>query len=244
MKCLFTLFALTTAPGVLCAQSSSVENPGDSRCEGGSPLMKKSYASCDTGRGGPCKLAPAQALNVPWSGYGHDPQHTAVSATASQNLNAKHWHVPIDQSLPNGGSGPLFVHYGSPLVTAGNTVLVPITTASGGYQLEAFNGADGSQIYTLPSDYTPPPHDWTPPYGPALALGTRIYYAGAGGTLYYRDLPNSAQGPNNLPGASGQVAFYGMTGTKGYTANQTAYNSAVQISTPLTMIEPTILPPQ
>jgi len=233
MKCLFTLFALTTAPGVLCAQSSSIENPGDPRCDGGSPLMKR-FMPLAILVAAPC-LAPAQALNVPWSGYGHDPQHTAVSATAAQNLNAKHWQVQIDQSLPaGGGSGPLFVHYGSPLVTAGNTVIVPVTTPSGGYQLEAFTGANGSQLYTLPSDYAPPPHDWTPPYGPALALGTRIYYPGAGGTLYYRDLPNSGNGPNHLPGASGQVAFYGMTGAKGYTANQSAYNAAVQISTPLT----------
>jgi len=28
-------------------------------------------------------LVCAQALNVPWSGYGHDAQHTATSAAAA-----------------------------------------------------------------------------------------------------------------------------------------------------------------
>lgn len=175
-----------------------------------------------------------QSLTIPWSGYAHDPQHTATSATAAQNLNAIHWQTPVDLNPPGGGSGPLFVHYGSPIITAGNTVIVPVANGSSAYRLNAFNGATGAPIYTLTTDYTLPAHDWTPPYGPALALGTRIYYAGAGGTLYYRDIPDSATGPNGQSGASGQVAFYGMTGATGYTANQAIYNSTVKISTPLT----------
>jgi hypothetical protein len=39
---------------------------------------------------------------------------------------------------------------------------------------------------------------------------TRLYYAGAGGTIYYRDLANFARGPNGQADASGQVAFYGF----------------------------------
>ena len=93
---------------------------------------------------------------------------------------------------PSGG-GPLFVHYGSPVITAGSTILVPVTAADGSYQLRAFQGSNGAALYTLTSDYTAPANaDWTPPSGPALALGTRAYYPGAGGTVYYRDLPNSA----------------------------------------------------
>ena len=226
IQCLLALGALIAASGAGLAQSPSIERPGEPRCPGGSPAVIRSVAqSC---------LAPAQTLNIPWSGYGHDAQHTAVSAVAAQNLTKVHWKTPVDQNPPGGGSGPLYVHYGSLLATAGNTVIVPVTTSAGGYQLEAFNGANGTLLYTLPSDYALPPHDWTPPYGPALANGTRIYYPGAGGTLYYRDLPDSATGPNGQAGATGQLAFYGMTGSTGYTSNQAAYNSAVQISTPLT----------
>jgi hypothetical protein len=71
-------------------------------------------------------ILAAQALNVPWSGYAHDPQHTAVSASVSQPLADVHWQTPVDVHPPGGiGIGELFIHYGSPLVTAANTVLDP-----------------------------------------------------------------------------------------------------------------------
>ena len=34
--------------------------------------------------------------DIPWSGYAHDPQHTAVSANGAQNLNSIHWQTPVD----------------------------------------------------------------------------------------------------------------------------------------------------
>jgi hypothetical protein len=179
-------------------------------------------------------LAPslvwAQALNMAWSGHAHDPQHTGTSPVAAQSLSSIHWQTPIDSSAAPGRSGPIFTHYGSPVVTAANTVIVPVTNASGAYQLEAFNGATGAAIYTLSSCiasgcYAPPGLSWTPPYGPALSLGTRLYYAGPGGTIFYRTSPDSATG------TAGQIAFYG---TALYNGNQTAFNNTVRISTPLT----------
>jgi hypothetical protein len=169
----------------------------------------------------------AQSL---WGGHAHDPQHTALSGTAAQSLSNIHWQTPIDLSGAAGGGGSLFVHYGSPVVTAANTVIVPVTNSSGHYQLDAFNGATGSQIYTLSSCiasgcYTPPSLGWTPPYGPALSLGTRLYYPGPGGTIFYRTSPDSATG------TIGQIAFYGNAL---YNNNQAAFNNTVQISTPLT----------
>jgi hypothetical protein len=38
----------------------------------------------------------AQPWNVPWSGYAHDPQHRAVSATAAQPLHNIHWRTLVD----------------------------------------------------------------------------------------------------------------------------------------------------
>ena len=61
-----------------------------------------------------------------------------------------------------------------------------------------------------------------------LSLGTRLYYAGPGGTVFYRTNPDSATG------SVVQLAFYGMTGANGYTNNQAAFNNTVQISTPIT----------
>jgi hypothetical protein len=173
-------------------------------------------------------LAPSLVWGQAWGGHAHDPQHTGTSTIAAQTLNKIHWQTPIDLSGAAGGSGALFVHYGSPVVTTANTVIVPVTSASGGYQLEAFNGATGAPIYTLTSAYTAPSLAWVPPYGPAISLGTRLYYAGPGGTIYYRTSPDSATG------TTVQFAFYGMTGASGYSNNQTAYNNTVQISTPLT----------
>jgi hypothetical protein len=176
----------------------------------------------------------AQSLATPWSGYGHDPQHTGISANAAQPLNKIHWCTPVDTVLED-ATGPLYIHYGTPVVTAANTVLVPQrTSANNTYRINAFSGGSGGTagcssanmpLYTLSTDYTPPPHDWIPSYGATLALGTKYYYPGAGGTVYYRTSPDSPTG------ATGQLAFYGMAN---YTANQAAFANAVQISTPIT----------
>jgi hypothetical protein len=165
-----------------------------------------------------------QALNVPWSGYGHDPQHTAISANASQPLSHVHWSTPVDLNTPQ---GELFIHYGSSIVTAANTVIVPVKTgATDGFEIRAFSGASGTPLYTITSDYTSPAHNWIPPYGPVLSLRNRIYFPGPGGTLYYRDSVDSATG------VKGQIAFYGTTLYIG--KNKATFDSNVKICTPLT----------
>ncbi len=191
----------------------------------------------------------SQATDIPWAGYAHDAQHTAISASGAQGLNGIHWSTPVDLN-PQGTSGDLYIHYGSAAVTAANTVLVPVKTgAADGFELQAFSGTSGALLYTLQTDYSLPPHNWTPPYGIALSvrlagalpdraaalrrrtpvagpkLEERLYYPGAGGTVYYRDQVDSPTGP------AGQIAFYG---NDLYAANQAAFKSTIQISTPLT----------
>jgi uncharacterized repeat protein (TIGR01451 family) len=169
--------------------------------------------------------AGLRAQTVPWSGFGHDAQHTGLSTIGAQRLERIRWSSTIDLS-PTYTSGTLYIHYGSPLVTAANTVLVPVrTTSANNYRVEARRGSDGTLLYSLPTDFTPPPYSWIPPYGPTLSQGTRLYYAGAGGTVYYRDQPDSAIG------ASGQIAFYSDSV---YVANQAAMTATVMISTPIT----------
>jgi hypothetical protein len=179
-------------------------------------------------------ILAAQALNIPWSGYAHDPQHTAISASVSQPLVSVHWQTPVDLHPPGDiGIGALFIHYGSPLVTAANTVLVPVKTGSAdGFEIQAFQvsgtlppGTPPTPLYTLTSDYVSPAHNWIPHYSPTMGLRNRVYYPGAGGTVYYRDSPDSATG------ATGQIAFYGNVL---YSANSSAFNSTVQIATPIT----------
>jgi hypothetical protein len=149
-------------------------------------------------------------------------------------MNGIHWCTPIDTVLED-TAGPLYIHYGTPIVTAANTVLVPQRITSGNtYRINAFSGGSGGNfgcsapntpLYTLTTDYTPPPHDWIPSYGAALAAGTKYYYPGGGGTVYYRTSPDSAAG------ATGQLAFYGLAN---YAANAAAFTADVQISTPIT----------
>ena len=166
----------------------------------------------------------AQAAATPWASYAHDPQHTGLSGIGAQRLEQIKWSTPIDLVLQN-SAGPLYIHYGSPLVTAANTVLAPVRTSTQNtYEVEAFSGANGTLLYSLSTDYTPPPHGWIPSYSPVLSQGTRLYYAGAGGTVYYRGLPDSTTGP------SGQIAFYGNAL---YATNQSAFAGTVMISTPI-----------
>jgi hypothetical protein len=153
-------------------------------------------------------------------------QHTSSYAAPAQNLNAIKWTTSID--LNNTGA---LIHYGAPLVTAANTVLVPVKTgATGGFQVTALNGGNGTTKYTLATDYILPAHNWIPAYNPTLAtgaFGTRLYYAGAGGTIWHIDNPDS-----NTPGAPVREVFY--TSLANYNANAAAYNNTIFVNTPLT----------
>jgi uncharacterized protein (TIGR03437 family) len=168
-------------------------------------------------------FASGSSDSVGWESFARDAQHTGVSLDQSQPLNKIHWHTPVDLD-PQFISGQLLIHYGSPLVTEANTVIVPVKTgATGGFRVEAHKASDGTLIWTQTTDYVLPPHDWTPEFAPAIAAGT-LYFPGAGGTVYARANPDSATG------SQAQLVFYGMAN---YQANTAAYNSAVMINTPI-----------
>jgi hypothetical protein len=170
----------------------------------------------------------AQSIRFPWSGYGHDPQHTTISPVASQPLNRIVWQTTVDLSVPTNNTGELFIHYGSPLITRSNTVIVPVKTgASGGFEIEALAGATGTTNWAQPTDYILPPHDWIPCFSPVLTPKNRLYFPGGGGTVYYCDAPDTT----NASPAIGQIAFFGLTN---YLANTNAYLNGVCICTPIT----------
>jgi hypothetical protein len=177
---------------------------------------------------GVATAAPAQ-----WSGFGGDAQHTALSAApvAMQSLSRILWTVPVDLH-PQLYQGPfLATHYGSPLITAADTVIVPVKTgANGGFSVEALRASDGGEIWSAASDYVLPPHNWIPAFEPALTAQSRLYYPGAGGTVYYRDQPDSECGSS--AGCGGQFAFFGM---KRYLKFRSTYDNAIMIDTPLTV---------
>lgn len=160
-------------------------------------------------------LSPAaQAAPPAWAGYARDAQHSAQSSVASQTLARIHWQVAVDLS-PTLSGGELLIHYASPMITAANTVLVPVkTTAAGDFRIEARNGVTGALLYSLPSSFVLPSAGWTPVYPATLTPQNRLYYAQAGGVLAWRDSPDSATGK------SGTVDAFN--------------NASVQINTPLT----------
>jgi autotransporter-associated beta strand protein len=177
---------------------------------------------------------PALAMAQAWDGYAGNAQHTALSTVASQPVDAIRWQTPVDLDPQLSAGGELLIHYGSPVITAQNTVIVPVKTgASGGFELQAFNGANGSPLWTQSTDYTLPPmgqgatYTWTPSYSPTLANGNTLYYAGDGGTVYERGSLNSSGSVTPT-----QEAFYGSPST--YEANAAAYDAGVAISTPIT----------
>ena len=157
--------------------------------------------------------------------FGGNAQHTSSYGPPAQNLNVLKWSTSID--FNNSGA---FAHYGSPLVTASNTVLVPVKTATNGFRVDAFNGATAAPKYTVATDYILPAHNWIPTYNPCIAtgtFGTRMYFAGAGGTIWHIDNVDS-----NTPGAPVREVFYTSLAT--YNANAAAYNSTIFVNTPIT----------
>jgi hypothetical protein len=163
--------------------------------------------------------------------FGGNSQHTAIFQPAAQNLSVIRWQTPVDLNPQYTSGGDLLIHYGAPLMTSANTVIVPVKTgATDGFEVNAYNGATGAFMYSLSTDYTLPSHSWTPSYSPALVItpsGTRLYYGGAGGTIYYITNPDST-----MPGTPVHQVFY--TSLANYLANASAYNSTVFINTPIT----------
>ena len=160
-----------------------------------------------------------------WQGIGRDAGHSAIAPAASRPLSGIRWQTAVDLA-PQFIQNELLIHYGSPLITAANTVILPVKTGLlDGFRVEARNAIDGSLQWQMPSDYMLPPHDWTPEFGPALAAAARVYFPGGGGKVYFRDDADSASGP------TGELAFYGLAN---YRQNPQAYDANVFINTPIT----------
>jgi len=174
---------------------------------------------------------PSAFPQTPWTNFAKTSLHGATSTTAAQALNTIHWQTPVDlepddaATRPDGGD-ELLIHYGTPLITAANTVIVPLKTSAGGdFTVNALNATNGNLMWSRPSDYVlPPVSGWTPVFGPALTA-KRLYFPAAGGTIMFRDNPDAATG------TEAPLAFYGL---QRYEANPGGFNSTVYINTPLT----------
>jgi hypothetical protein len=158
---------------------------------------------------------------TPWASFAHDAQHTGLSSVAAQDLGVVRWQTPVDLHPPSA----LAIHYGSPVITQADTLLVPVkTTTNGGFRVEARSPRDGTLRWTLPTDYIlPAGGGWTPSYNITLTRTNRLYFPGAGGTVYYTDTPDAANTPTPV-----QVAFYGIS------HYDHSLDSKILINTPLT----------
>ena len=147
-----------------------------------------------------------------------------------QPLSRIRWRAKVDLA-PVLVDGELLIHYGSPMITAANTVLVPTrVSAKAGFRVVAYSGTSGVRRWSLNTDYRPPAFAnglgaFTPPLPAVLTPSKTLAVAGAGGTVLMRGHANLAVG------AVQRRVFYGAAQWK---AHRSAYNKAVQITTPLT----------
>jgi hypothetical protein len=170
--------------------------------------------------------AAAQLSQPFWGSYGRDAQHSGLSAVASQPLTSLHWQTRVDRRPQYSGNN-LLIHYGSPVITQANTLIVPVKVGrTDRFRLEGRRGSDGGRLWRQSSNYRLPPHDWTLSFSPVLSPTGKLWLPAGGGTLLYRtqlDLRGSQRAT--------RVAFYG---TANYLAHRSAYLHGVFINTPLT----------
>ena len=167
---------------------------------------------------------------VEWAGFAGNAQHTAAARMRPQPFRRIRWRAKVDLDPPV-VYGSLAIHYGSPMITAAGTVLVPTrVSAKAGFQVVAYSGKSGVRRWSMDTDYRPPAFTggtgaWTPPLPAVLTPSAALVVAGAGGTVLVRQHANMADG------AVRRLVFYGAAQWK---AHRSTYKNAVQITTPLT----------
>ncbi len=160
-----------------------------------------------------------------WPNYAYNCQHTGESPYVMQPLNQIHWQTPVDLA-PVYSGGVLYIHYGSPLITARNNVLVTVkTTNTGSFRVDSRKGSNGALNWSTTTDYVLPSSGWTPPCGPTLTPTNTVAIPAIGGTVLVR----YAADQNN--GATVRQAFFGIAN---YNAAAATYNSFIKINTPIT----------
>ena len=162
--------------------------------------------------------------------FAGSPQHRSIAPAKAQPLNRILWSSPVDVSPSYENDGTLTAHYGSPLITKANTIIIPVKTGPwDGFQVEARNGATGALLYTVTTDYsTVSAQGWIASFNPALSSDGKLFTPGAGGTLL---VTKNADKGDNVPT---RCAFVGYDN---YNAERELYNENVKICTPITVDE-------
>jgi hypothetical protein len=192
--------------------------------------LAAALAGCGGGGGSAGTTGPAPGAPVDgpaWRGFASTPQHSALGAIATQDLNRIAWSTPVDLAPPFRANGALLIHYGSPVVTSHNTVVVPVKTGlAGGFRVEARSGTNGGLIWSANSDYALPPSNWVPSYNVALSTGNRLFAPAVGGKLLVKDDADAAGG------ALRTLVFYGVNS---YNTAPATFDATVFVNTPITV---------
>ena len=126
-----------------------------------------------------------------WPTFGRDNQHTSSSPVGAQRMERERFSVDLSDC------SSFQQHFGAPLITANNIVVIPIHGAScsrGQHVMRAYD-VSGNVIWSMNSDFLHPPKlagaGWVPQYQPVLfgepGPTQRVYFAGPGGTIRWRD---------------------------------------------------------
>src|SRR5580658_4423644 len=171
------------------------------------------------------------ATSAVWNNFAGNAQHTDVAQVAAQPIDRVIWSTSLDLE-PWG-----YAHYGDPVFTPGNTVIVPIKvtwSAQGqnaqNFFVEGINGATGAVLWTSaltgsitdasnssPIVITSPTSGLTP--GATVTIGGVQGNTAANGTFTI-----TITGPDSfqLNGSSGNGAYSGG-GTYAYNPNGASY---------------------
>src|SRR5580704_4997043 len=137
-------------------------------------------SSAQTTGAGTAASGPGAA--VEWAGFAGNAQHTAVAMKPPQPFDKIRWRAKVDLA-PQLVDGELLIHYGSPMITAANTVLVPTrVSAKGGFRVVAYSGTSGKRRWSLNTDYRMLANGlgaFTPPLPAVLTPSKTLAVAGA-----------------------------------------------------------------
>jgi tetratricopeptide (TPR) repeat protein len=137
------------------------------------------------------------------------------------------WQTPVDLTPPYLANNVLHIHYGSPVVTARNTVLIPVKlNRDSGFRVEARTARHGCAHVVGADRLRSPRARLDAELQHCRHAGQSRVLAGAGGKLFYRDNADAAEG------AVQSIAFYG---NEAYDAARSIYDASVFINTPLTV---------
>jgi hypothetical protein len=136
--------------------------------------------------------------------------------------------MPVDLDPHYMSDGILTAHYGSPVITAKNTIIVPVKTGAwAGFRIDARNGDTGQAIYHFDSDYaTVSAEGWIASFGPAISPNNTLFVpASAGSLMFIQDADKFGDGPV-------RTVFYGG---KVFGADPELYTNNVKVCTPVTV---------